>query len=305
MEALDALPEQIREEIDRLPDAPELIRDWFAERRSRRDAFRQTRERFEAGALALTDFLDAVEAESHAGVEDAMTILATTAGLGQAARQGLRVLAADMRRQTEEILAIRRRADILPMAPMGRERRQHLQRRDHKTTYAEPDEAFLERIGTVPTIRGGFDTWLDKMLQADALRLWRDFEDQWKTIGRRIRGSGKLHEWHMVTMLPDLRRLNIPSAEIRGIDFRTPTKELRVKDPATGWIFTHLEGTGGGEAREVFARFHFELADAIAAAAALDDASLMYRRFGEIAEDWPPNGVADLPPGIRLKLREL
>lgn len=108
-------------------------------------------------------------------------------------------------------------------------------------------------------------------------------------------------------MLEDLRDLDIPTREIRDLDFRSPTGELKLRDPDTGRIVTHLEGTNAVhvEARRISVAFHKELSWAIRRAAIARTRRSLDLELKDLAEIWLPGGVDDLPPGIKARVNAL
>lgn len=86
------------------------------------------------------------------------------------------------------------------------------------------------------------------------------------------------------------------AGEIRGLDFRTKAGDLHLKVTGTDRTVTHMQGSERGEAWEISKRFHRELADAIEYSRTRAD---LVKNIQEVANRWLPNGVADLPKGLR------
>ncbi len=185
-----------------------------------------------------------------------------------------------------------------------------------------------KKVGAPPVSDADLDAWVDQLSGDDVERIWADQSALWRRPGSRSGSSVMLwdritgrmlvkdekgpngrrdgdHEWLMRTMLPDLRRLDVKMAEIRSMDFRTPTGELRLKDPNTGRISTHKDASRSEGSSQLSYDFHIDLARAIQAGAEHGDRSVMDFGIGQVALKYLPGGIADLPLGLQRRIYAL
>lgn len=139
-------------------------------------------------------------------------------------------------------------------------------------------------IGTVivPGVRGGeFASWFNSLNRAEMGLLWSNKALR-ETVENRLRHPGGFHEWLPVSRAPKFKEWGITAEQIWT--WRSETKTLRFVNPPG-----RHGGVGSGTA-------HNELF-------ALIDRANSFAEFKTLLRDWAsrrlPNGVNDLPPGLR------
>jgi hypothetical protein len=153
------------------------------------------------------------------------------------------------------------------------------------TSAAVPREAITtENVGrvTVPGVRGGqFASWFNSLSRTEMDALWSNRTTRVK-IESALRNPGGFHEWLPVSRAPKFRQWGVTAEQIW--EWRSSTTDLRFVNP---------EGRHGGAGSTTA---HNEIF-------ALVDRATSFAEFKTLMQDWAtrrlPNGVADLPEGLR------
>lgn len=148
-----------------------------------------------------------------------------------------------------------------------------------------PREAITpENVGrvTVPRVRGGqFANWFNSLSRTEMDALWSNRTTRVK-IEAALRSPGGFHEWLPVSRAPKFRQWGVTAEQIW--EWRSSTKDLKFVNP---------DGRHGGVGSTTA---HNELF-------ALIDRASSFAEFKMFIQDWAsrrlPNGVADLPEGLR------
>ncbi|MBC6311007.1 hypothetical protein HCJ66_15885 [Listeria sp. FSL L7-1582] len=134
----------------------------------------------------------------------------------------------------------------------------------------------------IPSVRNNeFNKWFDNMSVEEFQKLWDDPKAQ-EIIKARIRKPGKLHEWLVASRADVFKKWGVSMDDIK--EFRTLIEDV---------IFVNPPGVHGGIGSTTA---HNEII-------ALIDHSSGFEKFVKSLNNWAtdrlPNGILDLPEGLR------
>ncbi|HEX8734308.1 MAG TPA: hypothetical protein VF721_03225 [Pyrinomonadaceae bacterium] len=152
----------------------------------------------------------------------------------------------------------------------------------NKVTTRQPITAANLASVVIPGVKGGeFASWFNSLSRPEMNLLWTNKALR-ETVENRLRHPGGFHEWLPVSRAPKFREWGVTAEQIW--DLRSQTKDLRFINP-DGWH----GGKGSPQA-------HRELFDMV-------DRANSFAEFKTLIQQWAarrlPNGVNDLPPGLR------
>ena len=135
----------------------------------------------------------------------------------------------------------------------------------------------------IPTVKSGnFEEFFNRLTPEQLEQIW-DNKHLRRKIERQLRAPGGMHEWHLVSRVPQFKRWGINAEQIR--DLRTAISDVKFVNPT---------GVHGGLGSTLA---HNELLGII-------DSSLDYEIFVRRLNNWAnyrlDSGIASLPEGLRF-----
>ncbi len=142
----------------------------------------------------------------------------------------------------------------------------------------------VKSLNDIPTIKSGnFENWFDSLTSDELDLIWQERRFR-KKIERQFREPGGLHEWHLVSRVPQFKRWGVNAEKIRNL--RTAIQDVNFINPV---------GKHGGLGST---KAHNELLEII-------DSSIDYNMFIRRLNNWAnyrlKGGINALPEGLRLQ----